>query len=112
MRRSADFGATVSRGVRAAQPDLVVHYLRADAPVDDDPKVGLVVSKAVGNAVERHRVARRLRHVARTILDDLERGDRLVIRALPPSRDATSARLGAQLRAALDRARRRVRTAR
>ena len=28
MTRSTDFGATVSRGVRAAQPDLVVHALR------------------------------------------------------------------------------------
>ena len=29
MTRSTDFGLTVSRGVRAAQPDLVVHALRA-----------------------------------------------------------------------------------
>lgn len=106
MTRSKDFGATVSQGVRAAQPDLVVHALRGIGdPGDEGPKIGLVVSKAVGNAVQRHRVARRLRHVARAFVDDLEPTDRIVIRALPGSRDAISRRLEQQLRAALERIR-------
>jgi ribonuclease P protein component len=101
MTRSTDFGLTVSRGVRAAQPDLVVHVLRS---VDDDaPKVGLVVAKSVGSAVDRHRVARRLRHVALGLMDELDTGDRLVIRALPGSRRAISARLDQELRTALRR---------
>ncbi|MDT5068797.1 MAG: ribonuclease protein component [Mycobacterium sp.] len=103
MTRSTDFGLTVKRGVRAAQPDLVVH---AAWSVDDDaPKIGLVVAKSVGNAVQRHRVARRLRHVAYDVIDELGPGDRLVIRALPGSRDAISARLDQELRSALRRAR-------
>ncbi len=103
MTRSTDFGLTVKRGVRAVQPDLVVHALRS---VDDDaPRIGLVVGKSVGNAVERHRVARRLRHVAYGIVDELEAGDRVVIRALPGSRDAVSATLDRELRTALRRAR-------
>ncbi|MGV0837094.1 ribonuclease P protein component [Mycolicibacterium thermoresistibile] len=106
MTRSTDFGATVSRGVRAAQPDLVVHALRVGADaVNGAPKIGLVVSKAVGNAVQRHRVSRRLRHVARTLIDDLDPADRIVIRALPRSRDADSARLERQLRTAVNRVR-------
>jgi ribonuclease P protein component len=104
MTRSAEFGATVHRGVRAAQPDLVVHA-RRDVSEPDDPKVGLVVSKAVGNSVQRHRVSRRLRHIARAVVDDLEPGDRVVIRALPSSRFAVSAELEQQLRSALTRAR-------
>jgi ribonuclease P protein component len=101
MTRSTDFGLTVSRGVRAVQPDLVVHVLRS---VDDGaPKVGLVVAKSVGTAVERHRVARRLRHVALGLIDELDIGDRLVIRALPGSRRAISARLDQELRTALRR---------
>jgi ribonuclease P protein component len=110
MTRSTDFGLTVNRGVRAVQPDLVVHSLRS-AVVDEvgapqmAPKIGLVVSKSVGNSVQRHRVARRLRGVARGVIEDLEPGDRLVIRALPGSRDAISARLDQQLRAALRKAR-------
>lgn len=105
MTRSTEFGATVSRGVRAVQPDLVVHALRAEGAEDPGPRIGLVVSKAVGGAVQRHRVARRLRHVARAVLDELDPADRVVIRALPGSRDAISARLEQELRTALRRTR-------
>jgi ribonuclease P protein component len=105
MTRSADFGQTVNKGIRAVQPDLVVHALRVDDPESHTPKIGLVVAKSVGSAVQRHRVARRLRHVARGVLDDLTAGDRIVIRALPGSRYAISARLEQELRLALERVR-------
>jgi ribonuclease P protein component len=65
------------------------------------PRVGLIISKKVGSAVERHRVARRLRHVVRTMLSDLDRRDQVVIRALPSSRQVSSARLEQQLRRGL-----------
>ncbi|MFV1365314.1 ribonuclease P protein component [Mycolicibacterium elephantis] len=105
MTRSSDFGATVSRGLRVVQPDLVVHTLRADNGAEDGPKIGLVVSKSVGTAVQRHRVARRLRHVARSVIDELDPADRVVIRAMPSSRHAISARLEQELRSALKRSR-------
>jgi ribonuclease P protein component len=106
MTRSTDFGATVSQGVRAVQPDLVVHALRSgDDGSVDGPRIGLVVSKAVGGAVQRHRVARRLRHVALTVINELDPADRVVIRALPGSRNAISARLEQELRTALRRTR-------
>ena len=56
------------------------------------------------SAVDRHRVARRLRHVARTMLGDLHQSDRVVIRALPGSPRVSSARLEQQLRRGLRRA--------
>lgn len=87
------------------QPDIVVHARRCADADESGPKVGLVVAKSVGNSVQRHRVARRLRHVARAILSDLDPADRVVIRALPGSRYAISARLEQQLRVALTRAR-------
>jgi ribonuclease P protein component len=105
MTRSTEFSATVSQGVRAAQPDLVVHALRADGSADTGPRIGLVVGKSIGSAVQRHMVARRLRHVARTVIDELDPGDRVVIRALPSSRHAISARLEQELRTALRRTR-------
>lgn len=100
MTRSAEFGATVKHGVRAVQPDLVVHARREH---DGGPRIGLVVSKSVGSAVQRHRVSRRLRHVARNLIADLDPGDRVVVRALPSSRTAISARLEQQLRSGLQR---------
>lgn len=103
MTRSIEFDATVKRGIRMAQPDIVVHFRRGSDGDATAPQVGLVVGRPVGSAVERHRVARRLRHVARTILGELEESDRLVIRALPSSRTASSARLGRELRRCLRR---------
>jgi ribonuclease P protein component len=108
MRRPSDFSATLKLGRRAAQPDLVVHARRAN---DDDekavgaapeaPRVGLIIARSVGTAVQRHRVARRLRHVCRTLLGELSPAEQLVIRALPSSKHVGSARLEQQLRAGL-----------
>lgn len=106
MRQSADFGATVKHGRRATQPDIVVHLRRVDASADDggavgDVKVGLIVAKSVGSAVDRHRVSRRLRHAVSDLLDQLQPGEQLVIRARPGSSGADSAQLQQQLRTGL-----------
>jgi ribonuclease P protein component len=103
LRHRADFASTLRRS-RAARADglLVVHLSVPDvtAPTDAPPRVGFAVSRAVGPAVTRNLVARRLRHLVRDRLDGLPRGSRLVVRALPPSATATYQ----QLDAALDRA--------
>ena len=65
--------------------------------------VGLVVSKAVGGAVLRNQVKRRLRHLARERLTSLPGSAVLVVRALPPAATASSAELGADLDRALGR---------
>jgi ribonuclease P protein component len=104
MRRSTEFDATVKYGMRTVQPDVIVHVRRACDPDDTGPRVGLIIAKTVGSAVDRHRVARRLRHVARTMVGDLHRSDQVVIRALPSSRQVSSARLEQQLRRGLRRA--------
>jgi ribonuclease P protein component len=104
MRRSTEFDATVKYGMRTVQPDVVVHVWRSCERGRKGPRVGLIVARPVGSAVERHRVARRLRHVARTMLDDLHQCDQVVIRALPSSRQVSSARLEQELRRGLRRA--------
>jgi len=102
MRRSTEFDETVKYGIRTVQRDVVIHVRRADG--DAGPRVGLIIAKPVGSAVERHLVARRLRHVARTMLAGLDQSDRVVIRARPSSRNASSAWLEQQLRSGLRRA--------
>ncbi len=64
------------------------------------PRFGLIVSKAVGTAVVRHRVARRLRHICAGLMADLPADADVVIRALPGAATATSADLDRQLRSA------------
>ena len=104
MRRSTEFEETVKYGTRTVHRDLIVHVRRAH---DDDavgPRIGLIIAKPVGSAVERHLVARRLRHVARAVLAALDQSDRVVIRARPSSRNVSSAWLERQLRSGLRRA--------
>ncbi|WP_203802244.1 ribonuclease P protein component [Mycobacterium heckeshornense] len=106
MRRSTEFDATIKHGVRAVQPDLVIYARRgSDGGSAEGPRIGLIVGKAVGSAVERHRVARRIRHIARGVLAELDPRDRVVIRALSGSRELPSARLEQELRSGLRRVR-------
>jgi ribonuclease P protein component len=75
------------------------------ADVEAAPRIGFVVSKAVGNSVVRHRVTRRLRHVVRDRLGTVRPGCTLVIRALPSAASAASADLGSDIDTALRRLR-------
>jgi ribonuclease P protein component len=90
MRSSKDFQRTTRRGVRVGRPTLVVHAAR----IPDDaltgasagrsaPRFGFVVNGAVGNAVIRNRVKRRLRHLAAAHLAGTPAGIDIVVRALP-----------------------------
>lgn len=78
----------------------MVHFLPSDG---DGPRVGFVVSRAVGGAVTRNRVQRRLRHVVRSRLASLPVGALVVVRALPAAAAASSAELAADLDSALRR---------
>ncbi|MFD5029676.1 ribonuclease P protein component [Streptomyces sp. NPDC058220] len=109
LRRREDFAAAVRRGRRAGRPLLVVH-LRSGATDPHAPgesaslsRAGFVVSKAVGGAVVRTRVKRRLRHLIRDRLPELPPGSLVVVRALPGAGDADYAQLARDLDAALQR---------
>lgn len=65
--------------------------------------VGLVVGRAVGGSVVRHRVSRRLRAQLAQRLALLAPGSATVVRALPAAAEADSAALGRDLDAALRR---------
>ncbi len=113
LRSSAEFSAVVRRGRRASRPLLTLHLLQpeistvAAAGGSAPALAGLVVSKAVGGSVERHRTARQLRHLLAPHLTgstrDVPPGTRLVVRANPPAGSATSAALRADLDAAFAR---------
>ena len=67
------------------------------------PRVGLVVSKAVGNSVARNRVKRRLRHLLREQVVKWPAATTVVVRALPAAAGASSATLGRDLERCLAR---------
>lgn len=98
------FRVTVRSGHRSGSRTLVVHLDRGDS--DAPVRAGFVVSRAVGNAVVRNRVKRRLRHLTREHLPSLQElsgSAVLVVRALPASATASYAELGADLDRCLSR---------
>ncbi|MER7947386.1 ribonuclease P protein component [Streptomyces sp. NPDC096079] len=109
LRRREDFATAVRRGRRAGRPLLVVHLrsgaTNPHAPGESAPptRAGFVVSKAVGGAVVRNQVKRRLRHLVRDRLSELPPGSLVVVRALPGAGDAEHAQLARDLDAALQR---------
>jgi ribonuclease P protein component len=88
LRRSTDFAGTVRGGRRAARGSVVVHFVPPAGTGDQPVKAGFVVSKAVGGAVLRNKVKRRLRHIVAARLAQLPPGSALVVRALPSAGSA------------------------
>jgi len=118
LRSSRDFADAVRAGRRVGRGTVVVHLKTIDQPgtveapgcVMSAPRVGFVVSKAVGGAVVRNKVKRRLRHLVGSRLSAYPMGTTLVVRALPAAAGASFERLGADLDAALAAAARPRRT--
>jgi ribonuclease P protein component len=103
LRRSGDFTAAIRAGRRAGRGGLVVHLLLKDPT--NPARAGFVVSRAVGNAVTRNRVRRRLRHLVRPHLAGLPPGADLVVRVLPAAANQSYDQLGSDLAAAITAAR-------
>jgi ribonuclease P protein component len=104
MKRPADFRRAVREGRRAGRPALTGHLLVFPVAAEDgtvrpgeSAKVGFIVSRAVGSAVVRNRVKRRLRDLIRRDLGSLPAGSLLVVRANPAAASAHQADLAADL---------------
>ena len=88
MTRPDDFRAAVRRGRRVPTGHTVLHVLKRDEPAstgDAPTRFGFIVTKAVGGAVTRNKVKRRLRAVGHAVLPSVAGGTDVVIRALPGS---------------------------
>jgi ribonuclease P protein component len=94
LRQSNDFRRAVRQGRRLTAPTIVVHA-RATTP-DLPARVGFVVNRAVGKAVQRNAVRRRLREAVRDQLPTLS-GHDVVVRARPEAATADYSRLKADI---------------
>jgi len=97
MRHGDEFELAVRRGRRAGRALLTGYLLVREDSEAQAPRVGFVVSKAVGKAVVRNKVRRRLRSVMRGYLPALPGGSLLVVRAHPQAAAARQADLAAEL---------------
>ncbi len=98
--RPEDFRTVVRRGRRTSSP-LAVYY-RLDREPSDPLRFGFIVSRAVGGAVERNLMRRRMRAVGRQFVDAGAQGADVVVRALPGSAQRDWASLSADMHDALD----------
>jgi ribonuclease P protein component len=114
MRHRAEFTLAVRQGARAGRPTMTGHlFTQAPDQASDaaggaaqpgpPARVGFIVSRAVGPAVVRNRVKRRLRVLVRGYLGVLPAGSLLVVRANPPAAAARQADLAADLDLVMDR---------
>lgn len=98
MRDATDFKFVMRRGSKSGRKTAVVYIARTG---DALSMAGFAVSKAVGGAVIRNRVKRRMRAIMAELLPTLPPGSGVVVRALPASADATFSQLHADLSGAL-----------
>jgi ribonuclease P protein component len=104
LRLTREHQRATRLGVRGGTSRVVVHLLVDPARTRMPARVGIVVSRAVGTAVNRNAVRRRLRHLMRARLDRVPTGSLVVIRAQAEAAAAPTAVLAEDLDRALDRA--------
>ena len=116
LTASRDFGAVMRRGARAGGSAVVVTVLFTDAAPESEHDAdsapwrgGFIVSKAVGNAVVRHRTQRRLRHILAALMAEPGLvpegvGVDVVVRALQQAPQTSHEQLVGEVRSAIRRA--------
>ncbi len=84
LSRSRDFDAVYRSGRSTSTRFLVLYWFpRDDGAADEEPRLGLAVPKAVGNAVVRNRVKRQLRETWRELADRVRPGHDYVLVVRP-----------------------------
>jgi ribonuclease P protein component len=90
LSRSRDFDAVYRQGRSTSTRFLVLYWFDRDAE-PGEPRLGLAVPKAAGNAVARNRIKRQLREVWRARLDQVPAGRDYVLIAKPGLSEAVAA---------------------
>lgn len=94
-----DYRNTVRRGRRTGTGNTVVYVIqRRDAAA---PRFGFIVSKAVGNAVTRNLIRRRLKSACRSLIATVDTQADVVVRALPSARETSWAGLREEVASAV-----------
>jgi ribonuclease P protein component len=90
LSRSRDFDAVYRHGRSISTRFLVLYWFDRDGETGE-PRLGLAVPKAVGNAVARNRMKRQLRELWRARLERIPAGRDYVLIAKPGLPEAAEA---------------------
>jgi len=85
--RADDYRRLVRRGRRYSSAHLLVYVSHSDD--SRAPRFGFIVAKSVGGAVQRNTVRRRLKAYCAEIVETVEVGTEMVVRALPGAAQLT-----------------------
>jgi ribonuclease P protein component len=91
LSRSRDFDAVYRRGRSVSTRYLVLYAFVRPDEADEESRLGLAVSRKVGDAVERNRVKRRLRAAFEQLQGTLPHGRDFVLIARPGLAEAAEA---------------------
>lgn len=87
ITRGEDFQKIIRKGIRVGGKYVVTHAVFSSN--EDETRFGFVVSKRVGNAVQRNLIKRRLTGITYEIPENLVTGLDIVFRAKPECLSAT-----------------------
>ncbi|HEY7019384.1 MAG TPA: ribonuclease P protein component [Gaiellaceae bacterium] len=94
LSRSRDFDAVYRHGRSVSTRYLVLYWFAREdgAPAADGPRLGLAVPKAVGTAVVRNKMKRRLRESFRARVEELPQDQDYVLVVRPGLAEAVDTR--------------------
>jgi ribonuclease P protein component len=92
LSRSRDFDAVYRQGRSVSTRSLTLHWFSREEDPDGVARLGLAVPRAVGTAVARNRLKRRLREAWSAVADDAPAGRDYVLVARAGLANAADAR--------------------
>jgi ribonuclease P protein component len=87
LTASSDFARATKSGIRVTSQHFVGYLYISPVTNNERAKCGLIINKTVGGSVQRHRLARKIRHAVAPVIRTLPTGSLLVIRALKQDGD-------------------------
>ncbi len=75
IKKNQDFSRIIKKRKSIANKDFILYYLKNDSHL----RVGLSVSKKLGNAVTRNKIKRQLRMMAQDLFNKEDQADYIII---------------------------------